>query len=121
MYGIRELTKGFVKDILNYQNPVPGVYLVYENNLPVYIGRSRTLAQRIGTDLRSNQKNQATLTYQLLKTFPDKFKDMNAARDYFFDNFSIKILPLENEYQRALFQIYISMKLNAKYNSFLET
>lgn len=69
-YEMRELTEGAVKDILKSQTPVAGNFLLYEDGIPVYIGRSGDLAQRIGTDLRSLSKNQANITKKILTEKP---------------------------------------------------
>ena len=119
-YPLDELTEGSIKDILGSQLPIAGNFLLYEDGKSVYVGRSRDLAQRIGTDLRALGKNQANITKKLLDEFPDRFTDMKQARRYFFQHFTIKILKVDNEYIRALLQIYISMELNTKYNTFIE-
>jgi hypothetical protein len=94
---------------------------MYEDNIPVYIGRSRTLAQRIGVDLRSIQKSQATLTYKLMNSGLLCVQTMEETRSYMYKHFTVKMLQLDDEYERAIFQIYASMKLGTKYNSFMES
>lgn len=118
---LADLTEGKIKDYFGTRKPVPGVFLVLEKDKHVYIGRSKTLAQRIGVDLRSIQKTQATLTYKLLKSGSLNVATMEETRSYMYNNFTIKMLQLDNEYERAIFQIYASMKLETKYNSFMET
>ncbi len=45
---------------------------------------------------------------------------MEEARIYMYKHFTIKMLKLEDEYERAEFQIYASMQLITKYNSFMK-
>lgn len=120
-YCFADLTESKIKDHFSTSKPISGVFVMFENGKPVYIGRSRTLAQRIGVDLRSIQKSQATLTYKLMNLGLLNFKTMEETRTYMYKNFTIKMLQLEDEYERAMFQIYASMKLGTKYNSFMES
>lgn len=120
-YFFADLTESKIKDHFCTSSPVSGVFVMIEKGEPIYIGRSRTLAQRIGVDLRSIQKSQATLTYKLMKSDLLGFKTMEETRKYMYKHFTIKMLKLEDEYERAIFQIYASMMLETKYNSFLES
>jgi hypothetical protein len=120
-YCFADLTARKIKDHFSISGPVSGVFIMYEKNKPVYIGRSRTLAQRIGTDLRSIQKSQATLTYKLMNSGLLGIKTMEEARAYMYEHFTVKMLQIDDECERAIFQIYASMKLGTKYNSFMES
>lgn len=120
-YSFADLTERKIKDHFSTSNPVSGVFVMYEKHEPVYIGRSRTLAQRIGVDLRSIQKSQATLTYKLMNSELLGFQTMEETRTYMYKHFTVKMLQLNDEYERAIFQIYASMKLRTKYNSFMES
>lgn len=120
-YCFADLTERKIKTHFCTSDPIPGVFVMLEKGDPVYIGRSRTLSQRIGVDLRSIQKSQATLTYKLLKSGSLNVKTMEETRNYMYKHFTIKMLRIEDEYERAIFQIYASMKLDSKYNSFMES
>lgn len=120
-YCFADLTERKIKTNFCTSDPIPGVFIMFEKGNPVYIGRSRTLSQRIGVDLRSIQKSQATLTHKLLKSGLLNVNTMEETRKYMYKHFTIKMLRMEDEYERAIFQIYASMKLNSKYNSFMES
>lgn len=120
-YSLADLTEGKIKNHFGTNDPVSGVFVAIEKNTPVYIGRSKTLAQRVGVDLRSIQQSQATLTYRIMKSGFLNVKTMTETRSYMYKHFTIKMLQLDDEYERAIFQIYASMKLKTKYNSFLES
>jgi len=120
-YSLKDLTEGKINDYFSTMDPVQGVYVVLDKGDPVYIGRSKTLAQRIGTDLRATQKSQATLTYKLIKQEKLNLTTMLEARDYIYKNCTVKMLPVDCMYTRAVFVIYASMKLKTIYNSFLES
>lgn len=50
IYKIDTLTEGRIKEILRKNLPVKGVYLMYDRGVPMYVSRSKTLAQKIRTD-----------------------------------------------------------------------
>lgn len=120
-YSLKDLTEGKIIDHFSTSDSVPGVYVIFDKGEPVYIGRSRTLAQRIGVDLRSIQKSQANLTHKLTTLGLENITTMKEARAYMYKNYTVKMLRLENEYARAIFLIYTSMKLETKFNSFIES
>lgn len=121
-YPIKSLTKSKIESILGQREPVAGVYLIscIQDNLPVYVGRSKTLAQRIGIDHRALQKTQASLAYKLTTLGRWGITNMAEAREYMFSNFHVRMIPIGDEYTRTIFEVYASMTLNTKYNSFME-
>lgn len=42
-YDLRGLTKSSISKIFNNRKPVPGVYVMYDKDVPVYVGRSGNL------------------------------------------------------------------------------
>ena len=127
-YPIRDLTEGKIKRVFGENDvPIKGVFLISnhnENNKPLYVGRSKTLAQRIGVDLRAITKEQATISYKLT-TLKEKFpflENIRDARQYMYDNYSVQMLRIVDENERAIFQIYAAMELKTinEFNSFIE-
>ncbi|WP_156774238.1 hypothetical protein [Fictibacillus arsenicus] len=124
-FPIRTLTEGEIKKIFGeYLLPIEGVYLIVKNK-PLYVGRSRNLAQRIGVDLRATTRKQATLSYKLT-TLKDRFPQLQTiqdARNYIYDHYSIQMIRVEDENERAIIQIYAAMELGTikEFNSFRET
>lgn len=121
-YPINTLTKGKIERILGTKERVAGVYLISEidTDTPVYVGRSKTLAQRIGTDHRAIQKTQATLGFRLWKQGVEGISCMSTARDYMYMRFNVRIFPVEDVFVRTIFEVYAAMNLKAIQNSFLE-
>jgi hypothetical protein len=127
-YPIRDLTEGEIKKIFGQSiPPIEGVFLVTDDtdNKPLYVGRSRNLAQRIGVDLRAVTRQQATLSYKLT-LLKDKYPNVETiqdAREYMYKHFSIQMIRMDDENERAVFQIYASMELSTldEFNSFRET
>jgi hypothetical protein len=121
-YPLSEITKGKIEKILETKEAVPGVYLMSEilGDTPVYVGRSKTLAQRIGTDHRAIQKEMATLGYRLSKQGIEGISCMKTAREYMYQRFNVRMLPIEDVYVRTIFEVYAAMSLKTMHNSFLE-
>lgn len=118
--SLKDLTEGKIKRLLGTDSDIPGIYLIYNQEKPVYIGRSAHLAQRVGKDHRALEETQATLTYRLVRSGLPEITSMKQARDYMFRNFKVKILPVNDEYMRTIFEVYASLKLNTPYNKFME-
>ncbi|WP_223702160.1 hypothetical protein [Sutcliffiella deserti] len=127
-YEIKSLTEGTIKKVLGEDNlPIEGVFLItnHTNNQMLYVGRSRNLATRIGVDLRAVTREQATISYKLT-TLKDEYPHLISirdAREYMYKNYSVQMIKVPNENERAIFQIYAAMKLGTinVFNSFRET
>lgn len=121
-FPLKTLTKGKIEQILGTKRAVSGVYLFteIEDGIPVYVGRSKTLAQRIGTDHRAIQKTQATLGLRLWKYGIEGISCMNTSRNYMYQRFNVSMLPIEDVYVRTIFEVYAAMNLNTLHNSFME-
>lgn len=120
-YKIENLTEGTIKEILGESLPVKGVYLMYDKEVPMYVSRSKTLAQKIGTDERALGEIQATVSKKIMKEMNNNFSTMKEARSYLFDNYSVKFIKIDDEVLRAMFVIYVATKLETPFNSFIET
>lgn len=103
----------------NKKEPISGIYLIsdIEDN-PIYVGRSRHMAQRLGIDHRALTKTQANLTHKYAKLNNISVVD---ARNHMFESFLVQMVEVENEHARTLFEVYVSMKLNTPFNSFRES
>jgi len=126
-YRIENLTEGTIKKIFGENLPIEGVFVIsnYTENKFVYVGRSRNLATRIGIDLRAITREQATLSYKLT-TLKEKYPDISTirdGRDYMYEHFSVQMLKVANENERAILQIFAAMELNTinVFNSFKES
>lgn len=117
-----DLTQGKINSIFQTKEPVCGVYIMSDKDEPVYVGRSRHIAQRIGTDHRANTKTQATLAYKLSRLQEIVgITDILSARNYMYTHYTVQMIQVDNDYVRTLFEIYAAMELKTKYNSFRET
>lgn len=120
-YKVDDLTEGRMKELLGDSSPVKGVYLMYDKELPMYVGRSKTLAQKIGTDERALGEIQAVVSKKIMRSDDNNFSTMKEARSYLYDNYSVKFIKIDNEILRAMFVIYVATELSTPFNSFMET
>lgn len=127
-YEIRSLTEGTIKKIFGEDTlPIEGVFLItnHTNNQMLYVGRSRNLAARIGVDLRATTREQATISYKLttLKDDYSYLATIRDAREYMYKHYSVQMIKVPDENERAIFQIYAAMKLGTLkvFNNFRET
>lgn len=89
-HKIDTLTEGRIKEILGESKPVKGVYLMYDKEVPMYVGRSKTLDQKIGTDERALGEIQATVSKKIMRAESNDFSTMKDARSYLFNNYSVQ-------------------------------
>lgn len=118
-YNIHDLTCGRIRNIAN-KRLFPGVYLfsLDSHNNYVYVGRSKNIVVRLGTDHRSKDKNLAPVTGAIRKEF--SFPTMVDARKKLFKSGLVRFIEVEDVNTRAMLEIYIANELCTKYNSFLE-
>lgn len=94
---------------------------MYDKEVPMYVSRSKTLAQKIGNDERSLSTVQATASKKIMSDESNDFRTMKEARDYLFKNYSVKFIKLDDEILRAIFVIYVATELQTPFNKFMET
>ena len=121
-YELEDLTPSVVSKIMGVTSKAKcgGVYLFSEreSSVPVYVGRSKNLAQRLGTQHRGLECNQAKLTAELKIKY--EMRNMQDARQYLYDNYVVRILPEQDIIIRAILEIYIATVYDTEHNSFLE-
>ena len=117
--------------------PKHGVYVFYQNNKPVYVGRSNNLKRRIQQHGRpSSGHNSATFAFTLAKERMEstekipKFitrKELEEAPGFaeaFFaarlkvTEMQIRVVEIPDQIEQAIFEIYAHLILNTKYNDF---
>ncbi len=117
--------------------PKQGIYVFYENEEALYVGRSNGLKSRIQQHGRqSSDHYSATLAFNMAK------KEMNVNRnkrglatrnelekapgfkEAFFlarkqvAKMQVKVIGIEDQIAQALFEVYAALTLNTKYNDF---
>lgn len=141
--AIIELFPGYMKELLK-SPPVPanelknvpkqGIYVFYEDNKPIYVGRSKNFRQRFKQHSQmSSNHNSATFAFIIAKHDAEKKNiDLNKTRDElqvdpdflpFFKNakervseMKIKVIDIENPIEQTLFEVYAALELKTPYN-----
>ncbi|GAI99616.1 unnamed protein product [marine sediment metagenome] len=119
------------------QVPERGVYIFYENDAAIYVGRSNRLKQRIQEHSRpSSMHNSASFAFNIAKEIIARHLDIpkDATRKQLekapgFDRLfyeakarvarmKIRVKGVDDQVTQALFEIYAALTLNTKYNDF---
>lgn len=117
--------------------PQKGVYVFYENDCPIYVGRSNRMKERILEHSRSSSPhNSAPFAFNLARENAiEKKIDVNKKRrvelqiDSNFSKLfseakeriskmSVRVIKIDDPITQTLFEVYASVKLNTKFNDF---
>ncbi len=116
--------------------PKKGIYVFYENNKPVYVGRTNRMKDRIQEHGRkSSYHNSATFAFILAKEIANgqgfnintkrKALESNLAfRNIFLEQkervsrMSVRVIEIKDPIIQTIFEVYVSMELDTKYNDF---
>ena len=118
--------------------PERGVYVFYEKGRPLYAGRSRNLKRRITEHgAKSSRIESATFAFKLLReeTGLQEGHDSPLTRKQIQDSYSVefasqrerirrmqfRVVEINDDEEQALFELYASIALPTKYNSFRTT
>lgn len=119
-----------------YMVPQAGVYVLHENNKPIYVGRSNRLKQRLQEHSRpSSTHNSAPFAFNLakeeaekkgfnlnksrneLETQPD-FKALFSASKQRVSQMRIQTIEIENQVTQTIFEVYAALAMETPYNDF---
>ena len=118
--------------------PDKGIYVLYENSKPIYVGRSNRISKRLTQHGRGySDHNSATFAFKLAKeTATERQIDVNKTRAELVKDpkFSkvfgqakqrvakmrFRLIPIEDQVSQTLFEVYAILKLRTfKYNDFV--
>ena len=139
-----ELFPGYMKELLR-ELPVPanelkkipnqGIYVFYEDDKPIYVGRSRNLSQRFKQHRQqSSNHNSATFAFMIAKQDAAKKKlnihktreELQIDPDFlpFFKNakkrvseMKIQVIDIDDPVEQTLFEVYAALELKTLYNN----
>ena len=123
-----------IDDIGITQVPQKGVYVFFEDNKPIYVGRSNRLRKRLKEhSQRSSDHYSATLAFRIAKQNTstlqkkqtneqlmknrDFVEEFEAAKDRIART-KIRFIEIEDPIDQAMFEIYAALALNTRYNDF---
>lgn len=109
-----------------------GLYVFLHDKRPFYVGISKSVIRRILQHVKGNTHNSSTLAYKIgllkyeLETggkFDGKRKELDFKNKVepikaFLMKQNIAFIPIENDEDLVLFEIYCSMKFRTKLNTF---
>jgi len=134
---LQSLEESEAFEITNITQIIPksGVYVFYENNRPMYVGRSNNMRSRLLQHGReSSGHNQATFAFILAKEQmnvdkkgPITRKELESASGFkqsFYEarhrvrGMKIRLIGIDDQITQALFEIYAALALDTPYNDF---
>ena len=105
----------------------PGVYVIYENGKPIYVGSSGRGKANLGTRLhdlfyfnpnpRSKDPWNHTLSHKLMD--PDKigrFKTIDHLTNFYFTKCTFRYIAMKNIREAKVLENLMILKLNPRYN-----
>ncbi len=125
------------EEINTVLNGKRGVYMFYENNEPVYVGKTDNLKRRLTEHGRAASKhndanfafkiaklewkianaNEKKITRNLLQEHPEFIKIFIIAKSR-VSNMEIKFVEIQDPYEQYLFEFYAALHFKTKYNDF---
>lgn len=134
---LQSLEESEAFEITNITQIIPksGVYVFYENNRPMYVGRSNNMRSRLLQHGReSSRHNQATFAFILAKEQMKVDKKASVTREKlesapefeqaFYEarqrvrGMKIRLIGIDDQITQALFEIYAALALDTPYNDF---
>ncbi len=114
--------------------PERGIYVFYEGEIPIYVGRSNSLKTRIlGHGRDGSRHNSATFAFLLAKekmgkNLPQGTRGELEKRPDFAAAYSkekrrvsqmgVQVVGIEDPIEQTIFEVYASLALETNYNSF---
>ena len=134
---LQSLKESEAFEITNITQTIPksGVYVFYENNKPIYVGRSNNMKKRLLQHGRkSSGHNQATFAFILTKKQMNVDEKSKITRNQLEDTtgfdqefneqklrvrkMRIRLIQIDDQITQALFEIYAALALNTHHNDF---
>ncbi len=125
-----------IDDIGITEVPQNGVYVFFEDDKPIYVGRSNRLKKRLKEHSQSSSHYSATLAFRIAKQNTSNLqkkeskqtnkqlmensnfiKEFEAAKDRIART-KIRFIKIEDQIEQAVFEIYASLVLGTELNDF---
>jgi hypothetical protein len=115
---------------LALKKDIPGCYVFYDGEKPMYVGTSRAVVSRLTQHLSSGSANSATLAYGLakkdrpMKGNPDtrmadpEFDGVFTAHRDQLRSMRVAFVQISDPVTMYLFEVYAAMKLDTRWNHF---
>ena len=117
-YDIANLKKNRIRQILKSHSKGLYVFCRRKDGVPVYVGQSANLPQRLGLNHRSTNKNQAPVTKALKNKH--SLGSMKKAREILYRDYVVRLISEPDTVMRAFLEIYAAWGWDTEFNSFEE-
>ncbi len=109
-----------------------GIYVLYEGNRPMYVGRSANLKERVSEHGRAGAKENATLAFNLTRDSSPEFR-LGTREGLWFDSrferqfkleiervkqMIVRVVEVTDSIEQTVFEVYAAMTLDTPYNTF---
>ncbi len=119
--------------------PQKGIYVLFDKNKPIYVGRSNNIKRRLNEHSNEgSDRYSATFAFRLaLKEYERKYRksvkgvrrqDLEKDHEFAFEfkeaksrvaEMGIKVIDIDDQITQTIFEVYAAMKLGTlEYNSF---
>ncbi len=117
-------------DHIKRENDFAGCYVLLDRNQPIYVGISRTVAQRLLQHIKGRTHNDASLAYRIASDhYPHSLKRAVIMKHHAFKeefekakayckSLKVAFIEIQNDLELYLFEVYCAMELNTKWNTF---
>ncbi len=127
----KDLFEKFTQSALVKRNRLPtyaGIYVIYENELPIYVGRANNIRRRIqwhtressGSESASFAFNLAKLEYVKNNEIKKRRKELMQIEEFIeifkkhklnLTNLEFRCIQVENDILQTMFEPYLALKL----------
>lgn len=107
-----------------------GCYVLIDQDMPIYVGISQTVIQRLLQHVKGKTHNAASLAYRMAADeVPHKntrnvamttgaFQDAFTKSKNYLRSLSVAFVEIENPVELYLFELYCAMELDTRWNTF---
>lgn len=108
------------------EKDISGVYILFDKDIPVYVGISKQIIKRIKQHMKGKRHNESTVAYIIYsKRFPHTAERAKSEYDQHRDEiqkemilWDIKIILEDDPYAMDFLEKYFAIKLQTKWNTF---
>jgi predicted GIY-YIG superfamily endonuclease len=123
-----ELMQQLVDSPLRQRNslgdiPNKGIYVFYENEEPIYVGRSNRMKDRIQEHGRKSSYHNSEKGIDIKKN-RNALESDSTFRNIFLEQkervsgMKVRVIEIDGPIIQTIFEVYVSMELNTEYNDF---
>jgi hypothetical protein len=116
-----------LKNLINNKEDFQGIYVFWEGDQAVYTGISKKVINRLYQQIKGSSHNVSSLPIKLLRSHSEAFAT-KARKDFTTEDIKkgqgdlmlmeVSFLSIEDSIELYLFEVYVALTLNCKYNDF---